>query len=525
MGLLTRSLGIQALSVEDPAQPLLPPGALYETLGLGRSDAGVLVNEHQAMRISTAQACIRIISEDLASVSHEILQHLPDGTVRQAIEHRLWPLLHDQPNEYMTAMTFWGALVACALGWGSGYSLIKRDRAARVTDLIPLHSAKTSPVRTREGQLLYATTQTDTGGVAYIDPQNILHIPGLTFDGLNALGPIQTCKNTFGLTYAAEKFGAQFFGNGARASGVLSHPETLGEEAYKNLVQSLRERMNGDNALSPLILEEGMEWTQMTVSPNEAQFLLTRQFQRSEIAQLFRVPLHLLQDLQRATNNNIEHQSLDYVRYGLRPWAVRIEQEVNRKLLGGPYKMEHNLADLQRGDFASQTQGYQALRNIGVYSTNDVLRKLRENPISAEEGGDVRTVQGAMVPLTALLPPSDDTQQDPSDAPGGSDSLFDRIAPTYRHMFRDAVGRVVNRGGTGEFVRFAFHPLVSSMMQAMLAVRFGECEIRDGDLAAINRQVASIVEAAPAWTRPEASAIASRLTDQTYQALSKHYIA
>lgn len=524
MGLLSRRLGVQALSLEDPAQPLLPPSALFESLGLGRSDAGVLINEKQAMRITTALSCIKIVSEDLGTTSHEILQHLPDGSVRQALHHRLWPIIHDQPNPNMSACVFWGALKASTLGWGNGYAWIKRDGAARAVALVPLESGKTSPVRLR-GELMYATTQTDTGAVAYLDPANVLHDKYLSLDGITGIGPIQMCKNAFGLAAAAEKYGAQFFANGARATGVLTYPGALETEAYENLNKSLRERMNGENALMPFILEEGLTWQQTSISPNEAQFLLTRQFQRVEIASLYRVAMHLLQDLQRATNNNIEHQSLDHVRHCLRPNAVHLEQEVNRKLLGGPFTMEHNLNDLQRGDFASQTAGLAALRNIGYYSNNDIARALRQNPIPAEEGGDVRVIQGAFINLKALIAGGSEPESgvDTDGAADGSQP-FDRITPAYRSMFRDAVGRVINRSGDGAFARKAFQPIVSSMAQACIALRFGSCDLTKKELALIEGQTAAIADSAAAWSRKDATAIATRITEQVYGALAREIL-
>lgn len=525
MGLLARTLGVKALSMEDPAQPLLPPGALFESLGLGRSDAGVLVNEQQAMRITTAQACVRIISEDLASNAHEVLQELPDESTRIAKDHRLWPILHDEPNPRMSAKTFWGALMAAAVGSGNGYAWIKRDGAARAVALIPLKSGLTAPVKLR-GQLMYATTQTDTGAVAYIDPENMLHVMGLTFDGILGINPIQTCMNAFGLALAAEKFGAQFFGNGARSTGVFTHPGHLEDEAYQNLKKSIREWATGENALRPLVLEEGVQWNQQTIPPNEAQFLQTRQYQRTEIAGLWRVPLHLIGDLQRATNNNIEHQSLDYVRYCLRPWAVALEQEVNRKLLTYPYVMEHNFNDMQRGDFASQTAGFQTLRNIGVYSANRILRKMRENPIPKEEGGDVLTVQGAMINVKALLdaPAADETgPATPDDTPDDSQP-FDagrRILGAYRSMFRDAVGRSIHRGGEAVFTRRAFQPLVSSMAQALLALRFGNSQLTQREQMLISAVTSAITDGAAGWQKKDATALAGRLALATFESLKQ----
>lgn len=526
MGILSRRLGAQALSLEDPSQPLLPPGALYESLGLGRSDAGVLMNEQQAMRITTAQSCVRIISEDLASNSHEIFQEMPDGSEYLAKNHQYWGLLHDQPNKNMSAAVFWGVLGANATGWGNGYSWIKRDRGAVARELIPLKPGLTAPVKLR-GELMYATTQTDTGAVAYIDPANVLHVPGLTFDGFVGISPVRECMNAFGLTYAAEKFGAQFFGNGARASGVYSYPGVLDEEAHENITKSVREMATGDNALRPVILEEGLKWEQVTIPPNEAQFLQLRQFQRAEIACLWRVAMHLLQDLQRATNNNIEHQSLDHVRYCLRPWAVKIEQEVTRKLLGGPFKMLHNFNDMQRGDFQSQSASIQIMRNIGVWSANDSLKFLRMNPIPKEEGGDIRTVQGAMIPLTSLLleegqpakPEADGTDSDLGESQP-FDRIFKRISGQFGVLFRDAVGRVVNHAGDVEFTRRVFRAPVLAMGQAIAAMRFGACELTVRELSIVDAQVAEIAGSSFAWDKKDARAIASRLTQQVFSAFS-----
>src|ERR1017187_5888477 len=272
MGRISSALGIKNMSAEDPASPLLPASAMFESLGLGRSDAGVLVNERQALRLPPAHSCVKVISEDLSRLSLDIFQQMPDGSLRIATEHRCYPLLHDRPNPNMSSQVWRNAMMASECGYGNGYSWIKRDRAARVIALVPLASDKTSPVKVL-GQLMYATTQTENGQAAFIDPQHILHFMNFSLDGIVGLSPIQMCKNAIGLGIAAEKFGAQFFGNGARASGVFTHPDSLDEEARENLIKSVRERANGDNALAPMVLEEGLKWTQTTIPPNDAQFI------------------------------------------------------------------------------------------------------------------------------------------------------------------------------------------------------------------------------------------------------------
>jgi HK97 family phage portal protein len=523
MGLLTNKLGIRALSMEDPSQPLLPYSALFESLGLGKSDAGVMVNEKQAMRLTTAYACIMIISADLSSLPLPIYQRMPDGSSREAFEHPYYKMLHDAPNDWMTSMVFRGALIAAALGWGNGYAVIRRDRGARANSLALLPPDKTSAVMI-DGKLMYGTTATADGLVSYIDPANMLHPSGLSIDGFTGLSPIGTCKNAFGLAIAAEKFGARFFGNGARASGVLSHPGQLDTEAQENLKKSVNEVLTGENSMRPLVLEEGMTWTQMTVAPNDAQFLETRKFQRSEIAALFRVPLHLLQDLERSTNNNIEHQSLDYIRYTLRPWAVRLEQEINRKLLGGDFYCEHDMNAFQRGDFASQTAGFTLLRNAGVYSANDILRALRQNPIPAADGGDIRLAPLNMVPLTTLAGEAGAVPDDTTDSDRGTpitDMRRERIVNAYRRLFRDAVGRVVNRKNADtQFAYRAFQPILGSMGEAVLAMHLpGATKLSDEQESAISAHASGIAAECSAWTAANASATATTLTNDAYTAL------
>lgn len=521
--------------MEDPAQPLMPYSALIESLGLGRSDAGVLINEKQAMRLTTAHACFKVVSEDLSRLSLDIFQEMPDDSMRVAKEHRCYPIVHDRPNPNMSSMVWRGAMLVSALAYGNSYSWIKRDRAARVVSLIPLASDRTSPVRI-EGELKYATTQTINGQVEVIEPENILHFMGMSLDGIVGMSPIRTCMNAFGLSLAAEKFGAQFFGNGARTTGVLSHPNTLDPEAHANLKKSIQEWITGETALRPIILEEGMTWNQVSVPPDEAQFIQTRKFQKSEVAALFRVPMHLLQDLERATNNNIEHQGLDYTRYALSPWAVRMEQEINFKLLGGKFFCEHNMNELQRGDFASQTQGFAALRNIGVYSANRILRAMRENPISEDEGGDVLTVQGAMIPLSALLNAPDSPQKPgeyESDGETGNPAADIRrrqIIAQYRRLFSDAAGRIGDRANPDmtesgrEFIKRALRPIVVSMAEAMLAMRFGNCQITDVDQAKVEAVAAKITADGAEWGGRPRNETADKLVRLAYDALAKEIL-
>lgn len=532
MGLLSKSLGFLA-NIEDPSQPLLPNGVLWESFGLGRSEAGVLVNEKQALRLSAVYACCKIISEDLGRLPLCVYQRLPDGSMREAVEHPIYTLLHDAPNPMLTAYDFRRALVFCALLYGNGYAHIVRDGANRVKELRVLQPDKMSPVivgQDNNKRLIYVTTQTKDGTPVALDLSEVLHIRACTLDGINGLSPIAMCRNTYGLAIATESFGAKFFGNGARATGVLTHPETLGPDALKNLQQSFRDRLNGDNSLSPLILEEGMKWEQLSVNPDDAQFLQTRQFQNSEIAREYRVPLHMLQDLARSTNNNIEHQGIEYVKYCLAPWAVNFEQQINKQLLRGAFMAEHNMNELARGDFASQTTGFATLRNWGIYSVNDALRDMRRNPISDEEGGNARIVPLNMQLLEKLGEPEEPggSEETPDESPAGNPGARgkDKFLNVYQNVFRDAVGRTAKRkpDDRGGVVRQNLSPAVESLAAAIVSGRFECSELTDNEKRVLDVQLSEIERECRTWT-PEtakvtARAIAGRIYDVIQGGLS-----
>ena len=486
-----------AAGPEDPAVPL-GWAALLDVMGASESDAGVAVNERQALRLSAVQACVRVIAETLATLPLNVYQQI-DGGKMQAKAHRLWPILHDEPNPMMTAVTFREAVTAQLLLWGNGYAEITRDRSGRVVALWPLPSDRTRPVRLNQ-KIVYETLvqpaldpfsyqisqDTPSGQPRFIDPDDVLHIPGLSFNGLVGMSPIQLARRTVGLTVAAEKFGALFFGNGSRPSGILTSPKVLRDEARRNIERSFQAATGRSEAQRAIVLEEGIKWEPMSVPPDEAQFLETRQFQIAEIARLYRVPLHMIQDLSRSTNNNIEQQSTDFVVNCLRPWAVRWEQEILRKLLGGAFFAEHDLRGLLRGDFQSRMQGYQILRNAGVISANDIRESEGWNPISEEEGGDVLLAPLNMTSLEQLAAgDADDQQAPPGSAPPAAEPPAQqpehpnksmqraRVVHAFSKLFGDCVGRALKRDKlTPANTRAIFSPAVTAMAEAIVAMEF-----------------------------------------------------
>ena len=243
----------------------------------------------------------------------------------------------------------------------------------------------------------------DNGSVI-LSPSDVLHIPGLGFDGLVGYSPIAMAKNAIGLAIAAEEYGSKFYANGAAPSGVLEHPGTLKDPG--RVRESWQATFGGSaNANQVAVLEEGMKYTPISISPNEAQFLETRKFQINEIARIFRVPPHMVGDLEKSSFSNIEQQSLEFVKYTLDPWVIRWEQALYRTLLSEEEKktvfFKFNVEGLLRGDYASRMSGYATARQNGWMSANDIRELEDLDRIPAELGGDLYLVNGNMLPLTS----------------------------------------------------------------------------------------------------------------------------
>ncbi len=241
------------------------------------------------------------------------------------------------------------------------------------------------------------------GGTVRLSPYDVLHIPGLGFDGLVGYSPIAMAKNAIGLAIAAEEYGSKFYANGATPSGILEYPGTVKEP------DKVRESWNAgfggsSNAHKIAVLEEGMKYTPISISPNEAQFLETRKFQINEIARIFRVPPHMVGDLEKSSFSNIEQQSLEFVKYTLEPWLVRWEQAMQRALIPqddkSKYFIKFNVDGLLRGDYQSRMQGYATARQNGWMSANDIRELENLDRIPAEDGGDLYLINGNMMPLS-----------------------------------------------------------------------------------------------------------------------------
>ena len=370
----------------------------------GTSGSGKSVTAQTAIQLSTVYACVRVISETVASLPLGVYEATDDGN-QKAADHPLYRLLHDEPNTEMTSFVFREVMLAHLLLYGNSYSQIIRSGKNSIVGLYPLLPDHMDVDRDSKGNLTYTYTTSD-GKTVVIKPTDVLHIPGLGFDGVMGYSPIALEKSAIGLGLASEEYGSKFFSNGARPSGILTHPNTV-----KN-PRAIRDSWNSayggsTNANRVAILEEGMTFTPLSIPNNEAQFLETRKFQVEEICRIFRVPPHLVGDLEHATFSNIEHMSIDFAVHTIRPWLVRIEQAMNRALFSdqekGHFYVQFNIDGLMRGDYKSRMEGYAIARQNGWMSANDIRALENQNPIPKEEGGDAYLVNGNMIPITTAM--------------------------------------------------------------------------------------------------------------------------
>ena len=380
-------------------------GSQY-TFFMGGSSAGKSVTERSAMQMTAVYSCVRILAEAVAGLPLHFYKYNNDGSKSKAIDSNLYHLLRDEPNPEMSSFVFRETLMTHLLLWGNAYAQIIRNGKGEVIALYPLMPNKMSVDRDENGVLYYTYQRSQEegkeSGTVTLSTRDVLHIPGLGFDGLVGYSPIAMAKNAIGLAIATEEYGAKFFANGAAPSGVLEHPGTIKDPAR------LRENWNATfggsaNSGKVAVLEEGMKYTPISISPEQAQFLETRKFQINEIARIFRVPPHMVGDLEKSSFSNIEQQSLEFVKYTLDPWIIRWEQSLNRALLNVDekkiYFFKFNVEGLLRGDYQSRMQGYATARQNGWMSANDIRELENLDKIPAESGGDLYLVNGNMLPL------------------------------------------------------------------------------------------------------------------------------
>lgn len=360
------------------------------------------------MQMTAVYSCVRILSEAVAGLPLNLYKYNNSGGKEKALDSPLYFLLHDEPNPEMTSFVFRETLMTHLLLWGNAYAQIIRNGKGEVVALYPLMPNSMTVNRDSQGRLYYQyyrgldEAKINKDNIVILSPRDVLHIPGLGFDGIIGYSPIAMAKNAVGMAIACEEYGAKFFANGAAPSGVLEHPGIVKDPA------KIRDSWNAvyqgsGNANKVAVLEEGMKYTPIGISPEQAQFLETRKFQINEIARIFRVPPHMVGDLEKSSFSNIEQQSLEFVKYTLEPWLVRWEQSMVRALLTPEakkaYFIKFNVDGLLRGDYQSRMNGYAVARQNGWMSANDIRELENLDQIPEEEGGNLYLVNGNMIQI------------------------------------------------------------------------------------------------------------------------------
>ena len=392
----------------DKPKNYLPSGA-YNVL-FGGTSSGKNVNERTAMRVTAVYSCVRILSEAIAGLPLHLYKQIDKGGKEKAINHPLYKLLHDEPNPEMTSFVFRETLMSHLLLWGNAYAQIIRNGKGQVVALYPLMPNRMTVDRDSNDRIYYTYSVNESDnpklrklGQIRLRKDEIFHIPALGFDGLVGYSPIAMAKNAIGMALATEEYGAKFFANGASPSGVLEHPGNIKDpdrlrESWNTLFQG------SGNSHKIAVLEEGLKYQPIGISPNEAQFLETRKFQIDEIARIFRVPPHMVGDLDKSSFSYIEQQSLEFVKYTLDPWVTRWEQAIHRSLLLESEKKEYfakfNVDGLLRGDYQSRMSGYATGIQNGFLSPNDIRSLENMDLIPDDLGGNLYVINGSMQKLS-----------------------------------------------------------------------------------------------------------------------------
>lgn len=403
-----------------------------------RTTTGVTVSPESALRHTTVLICMRVLSESVASLPCILYKRRKDGGKDRAVDHPLYNVLHNKANGWNTSFEYFEGSMVNLASRGNAYSLVEKNSKGQTVGLVPLNPDGVDIKQARDWSPVYEATLPDNTK-AKLSTSEMHHIRGPLPRGYRGRSIITLAREAIGLGIATEKFGSALFENGAKPSGVLKHPKTLLTPAQERLKEQFAQRHAGlENAHKPLILEEGMEWVALSINPDDAQFLETRKFQRSEIAGIFRVPAHFVNDMEKASFSNIEHQSLDFVIHSLRSWLKRIEQAINRDLLSlveqQDYFVEFLIDDLLRGDFFNRMQGYALQIQNRLATPNEVRSRENQNPI---EGGD------KLVETNNISAPQKKGEAAPpkNEGPTVGDAI--KLIESSNESFRSALDKVV----------------------------------------------------------------------------------
>jgi HK97 family phage portal protein len=348
--------------------------------------SGVTVTPESSLTLSVVYACVRILSETLAGFPFQVFERLPEGGRQKAEDHPLYRLLHEEPNPWMTSFQLRETLMGHLALRGNAFAEIERDGRGVPINLWPLRPDRMQQISVSgAGTLLYTYTLPN-GEPQTLPQRSMLHLRGLSSDGINGYSPITLQREGIGLALAAQEFGGRFFGQGARPGGLLKVKQKLSKEAAERLAQSFASVHQGlANSHRLAVLEEGVEWQSVGMTQADAQYMLTRQFQVREVARMFRIPPHKVGDLDQATFSNIQIQGVEFVTDTMRPWVIRWEQQITKDLFLAAerkrYFAEMNMDAIQRGDIGTRFDAYGKARQWGFFNVDEIREKENMNPL------------------------------------------------------------------------------------------------------------------------------------------------
>lgn len=432
-----------------------------DAMGSVDSAAGEPVGEDTAMTSASVIACIRVLSTTLAMLPLPLYKRT-DGGKQPAYDHPLYGILHDSPNNYQTAYEWRQQVVTHVLLHGNHYSAIERDKASgRITALLPFAYPANMEVKLVGVDPLYIYTFQD-GTKQPFTQSEVLHIRGMSSNGLVGMGALDKARDPIGLALALQKFASRFFKNGANVGGVLEHPSSLSQPAMDKLRSSWDKAYSGNaNAFKVAILEEGMKYAKIGATPEEAQALESRKFQTIEVCRIFGVPPHMIGDLERATFSNIEHQGIEFVTFCIAPWAKNIEQRISKQLIDEferkEYFAEFTLAALMRGDYKSRQEGLAIMRQNGIVNADEWRSLENFNPIGGPAGTKYY-MNGNMIEAgkEPKEPPKD---EEPPKDDGKDDRAFVVLMADARERIGKRTDADRNPAKHAEFVRTVLEPV------------------------------------------------------------------
>jgi HK97 family phage portal protein len=399
-----------------------PSPELKSAMGTILSKVGIHINAQNALQTTAVFACVRLLSESIASLPLFLYRKTETGK-EKATDMPIYEVLHDVPNPETDSFQFWQAFVANMLIYGRGYAEVVRNNAGHIVQMWNITTPFVRVQRNSETQELEYVI-TPSGKERFIlRKDQIFRVDWFSMDSLNAFRPLELAQNAIGLSEAAEEFASNYFKNGANVGGIIEYPDVLRDNDLEQYKKDVRKEYSGlSNAARLLFLEQGAKFQKVSNTPEESQMLETRKFQVEEVARFYNVPLHMVGDLEHATFSNIEQMSLNYVIYTLRPYLVRIERAITAQLLmpqeRSIYFPKFSVEGLLRGDYKSRMEGYAVARQNGWMSANDIRELEDMDHIPAEEGGDAYLANGNLRSLKKLMDASAESTKSGGDKNG-----------------------------------------------------------------------------------------------------------